>query len=195
MNVNQKAFRLIELLLMIVIVFICGWISYQRNSVWHTEISLWSDVIRKTPLDSRAHHHLGAALFKSGAIPQAIEEYRETLRLDPYNAAIHFNLGVSYQRMGLYDSAIEEYKKFLEFKERYSKSLYHDALEEYHRRLEPLFANAHNNLGVCYFMKGNIDDAVEEFRNALRLNPHLDDAIYNLELIQKKRESGFSRPP
>lgn len=39
------------------------------------------------------------------------------------------------------------------------------------------------NLGVAYYQKGGIKNAVENFRKAIELNPYYADALYNLGVI------------
>jgi cellulose synthase operon protein C len=49
-------------------------------------------------------------------------------------------------------------------------------------RIDPRDAGAHNNLGVLFFQKGLIDDAIEAFTRALDLDPQLAVARRNVEL-------------
>jgi Flp pilus assembly protein TadD len=44
-------------------------------------------------------------------------------------------------------------------------------------------ANAHNNLGVLLQRSGNIDEARRQFTEALQLNPGLEVARKNLEVV------------
>ena len=46
--------------------------------------------------------------------------------------------------------------------------------------LDPDYANAHNNLGVQYFMLHRLEDADREYRRAVELNPALADAHTNM---------------
>ena len=50
-------------------------------------------------------------------------------------------------------------------------------------RLNPLSAEAHNNLGGAYQRLGRLDEALREHREALRLNPKLVDAQYNIGVV------------
>jgi len=47
-------------------------------------------------------------------------------------------------------------------------------------QLNPLSAEAHNNLGGAWQRKGRFDDAIREHQEALRLDPRLVDGQYNL---------------
>ena len=58
-------------------------------------------------------------------------------------------------------------------------------------RIKPDFVDAHNNLGVAFFHKGNVADAIDHFKKALRIKPHHVDANKNLNEvlhIQRKRK-------
>lgn len=61
-------------------------------------------------------------------------------------------------------------------------------LRSFARRIDPVDAGAHNNLGVLYYQKGLVDEAVDAFARALDLDPRMQVAQANLELAA--RESG-----
>lgn len=54
-------------------------------------------------------------------------------------------------------------------------------------RLDPYNADAHNNLGICYFSKEWIDEAITEFEYAIRINPDHLNAHYNLAVAYKQK--------
>ena len=47
----------------------------------------------------------------------------------------------------------------------------------------PIYAEAHNNLGVALASQGRISEAIAEYREALRLKPDLAPALYELAWI------------
>jgi len=55
-------------------------------------------------------------------------------------------------------------------------------LRSFGRRIDPADAGAHNNLGVLYFQKGLIAEAIAEFSRALELDPKMQVAQRNLEI-------------
>src|ERR1700745_2987270 len=46
-------------------------------------------------------------------------------------------------------------------------------LRSFARRIDPSDAGAHNNLGVLYYQKGLVEDAIAEFTRALELDPEM----------------------
>ena len=54
------------LLVSFVILVLIGWGNgaYLRNTIWQTDVTLWSDCAEKYPKLSRPHHNLGRLLWK-----------------------------------------------------------------------------------------------------------------------------------
>ncbi len=62
-------------------------------------------------------------------------------------------------------------------------------LRTFARRIDPSDAGAHNNLGVLYYQKGLIAEAIAEFGRALELDSRMQVAQANLEIAY--RSSGY----
>ncbi|MBI4824153.1 MAG: tetratricopeptide repeat protein [Nitrospirae bacterium] len=60
---------------------VLSYATYARNTVWKSEISLWEDIIKKSPHRARAHNNLGYAYLFKGLIDKAIEQYLIAIRL------------------------------------------------------------------------------------------------------------------
>jgi Flp pilus assembly protein TadD len=128
-----------------------GAAAYARNSVWKTELSLWKDVVAKSPGKVRPHFALGLALWEQGQLDDALREYLVARTLDPLRADTRLNLGRVYRATGRVDDAVGEYRAAIE--------------------LDPGLSAAHHHLGAAYVAKGQLDDAVRELREAIRLDP------------------------
>lgn len=86
-----------------------------RNSTWRDEFELWSDVLSKNPVETRAYYNLGVTFYRHGEYFKAIEYFKLTLEVgESYDAA--YNLGVIYGNMGDYDNAIKYFSRALEIK-------------------------------------------------------------------------------
>jgi len=154
-----------------VIVLLLTTVTFVRNRTWGDEITLWQDVVRKSPGKARTYNNLGNAYLDEGRMNDAIEEYKIALRLRPDYPAAHYNLGNVYKKRGRMNDAIQEYKTAL--------------------KLAPNYAEAHNNLGNVYHKLGRMNDAIQEYKTALRLKPNLASAHHNLEIVYAELNSMY----
>ena len=182
-------------------VFVLGGAAYARNRVWKTNVSLWEDVVKKSPSKARPHNNLGVAYDKEGRLDNAINEYLLTIQIDPAYQEAHYNLGVAYDKKGRTDDAVRELLKAIQISPAYGQAhnnlgiIYgkmgrtKDAIREFLivKQITPDSAKAYNNLGIMYARQGRTRDAIMEFLTAIQLNPDYVDAHYNLGLTYKKQ--------
>jgi Flp pilus assembly protein TadD len=67
--------------------------TFRRSEVWASEITLWSDVVAKSPRRARGHESLGTALGDAGRHEEAVRELTIAIRLDPGRPEPYYNLG------------------------------------------------------------------------------------------------------
>lgn len=65
-----------------------------------------------------------------------------------------------------------------------------DILRSFARRIDPSDAGAYNNLGVLYFRKGLVDEAIVSFSRALALDERMRVARRNLEIVYGETRAG-----
>jgi len=73
----------LEYLILISLVAIFGTATYQRNLIWKDSLSLWSDVIEKSPQKRRPNNNLSYACAEKGLIDRAISLAKKTISLNP----------------------------------------------------------------------------------------------------------------
>ncbi|MBI5235069.1 MAG: tetratricopeptide repeat protein [Deltaproteobacteria bacterium] len=176
--------------------------SYLRNRVWKDDITLWGDVVKKSPINPRAHVSLGFAYAQAGTFDKAEEQYRLVLdRINPQSAEAQNGLGDLYYKTGRIAEATEAYSRSLANNPddpyvHYNLAVLYvrngrvsEASSELKEalRLRPDYPEAHNNLANIYMMTGDIDGAVVSYRSALRLKPDHVDAHYNLGAAYLKK--------
>ena len=73
--------------------------THARNTVYHSEIRFWQDVVTKAPTNARGWNNLGIAYQQAGQLPAAEQAFEQALALRPnyQRAAVNLRL-LSRQR-------------------------------------------------------------------------------------------------
>jgi tetratricopeptide (TPR) repeat protein len=171
-----------------------GFLTFQRNADYRTEIALWADTVAKRPANAGAHASLGAALAEAGRMAEAVREDEMALRLSPGLLTTRNNLGTALIAVGRVDEAIQLLEESLrqepdnaqahlnmgvalDILKRASEARPH---YEAAVRRKPNFAEAHNNLGDALSRAGRNAEGIAHLQEALRLKPGFVGAHYNL---------------
>lgn len=190
----RKASAQIVAVAISVIALILGGVTWQRNTRWETPVTLWSDVVAKSPDKSRANDHYGVALIGAGRTGEAMEYLKAALQINPRNEFALYNLGRLFDETNDTVAAVSCYQAAIALKpdlEVAYNNLAVDyllqgdddrAIECYRIVLKhkPRFAEAHNNLGYALQRKGKADEAIEHYQAALKANPGYAKAYNNL---------------
>ena len=107
---SPRANRLAATLLLL----LCGWLATltsARVSLWRSKITLWSDVVAKSPRKARAHLGLGDSYRASGQTQRALNELTTALKLAGdapawTRARIYERLGGLYLSQGRTEDSI-----------------------------------------------------------------------------------------
>jgi protein O-mannosyl-transferase len=165
----------------VIVVLVLAAATYKRNNVWSSNIALWQDVVRKSPLKARPHTNLGIAYAAEGMLDEEIVQYKTALKLDPTDEYARTNLNYALEDKAKTEKAANDYYNLgLSL---LNKGLAGKAVKELElaRSLRPDDPDIHNNLGIAYAQEGMADKALEEFRCALRLKPDDKSIRANLE--------------
>jgi tetratricopeptide (TPR) repeat protein len=115
---------------------------------------------------------LGIALGGIGRPDEGIAACKKSLELKPGLGAAHFSLAALYAMKGDLAAAVEEYRKCLAIEQNYSVM---------------------KNLGGCLLAMGEKEEALNMFRDAVRLRPRFAESYYNLamalESLGRKEEA------
>jgi tetratricopeptide (TPR) repeat protein len=181
-------------------------LTYSRNGVWHSEASLWGDVVRKYPMDARGYNGLGLAYQRERKLNKAAEAYVSALRIFPTYALAHNGLGSVYFQEGKFREAIGQFNAALAFDPENTtfldnRGLSYAALGDFAQaekdymqaiKLDPSYAEAYRNLGFANQLQGHFERAIELYDRAIALEPDValyysDRAITRVSLAQYNR--------
>jgi len=124
-------------------------------------------LVESYPKEKQAHLWLGIRYFAVD-LDKAIEEFSRALELDPdFGMAINV-LAVAFQGKGEMEKALDLLKKYAS--------------------ISPGDANPFDSIANLYFQMGKIDEAIANFKEALRMKPDFYLSIQGLQYISALRE-------
>jgi len=148
----------------LLVLLILSLLTDSRNRLYASQLDMWSDVVSKAPHNVRALSNLGSEYIAISDEKTAEEFYDRALAIDPqYGHAALNKAGLLIAR--------KEFQKAI--------PLLKTAI-----RTEDT-ANAHFNLGIVYYNLRRRDNAIDELRKAIRINPKLAAAHYQLAITYR----------
>ena len=126
----------------------------------------------------RRHIRKGNRLYDKALLSEASESYLEALRRDSLSLEAAFNLGDAQYAMEDYASAEATFSGLLE--------------REGVKMTDPQRADVHYNLGNAQFQQQKLQEALESYKSAMRLNPADQEAkfnyVYTKQLLEQQQE-------
>ena len=173
-----------------------------RNRVWQDAISLWSDVITKSPFEPRGWNNRGKEYVDLGLSDgERRDEYFEKAQRDYETAMgrsrnfveVYNNLGNLFVELGQRQQAIDYLTRSIQLRGnlpvfRYNRAVAYEqfgeldlAIRDYDDAIKwgEDFVAAYFNRGVVYGKMGQPQRAIEDFGRVLALNPRYAAAFMN----------------
>ena len=157
-NKYEKYARFMLVFIIAGIICLLSILTHKRASVWKDGISLWSDVIRKYPVNSNAYYGRGLAYYNDSNFENALSDYNRAIELEPNFTDAYNARGAAYFKKRNFENAISDYNKAL--------------------KLKPGLVASYYNRGVAYAKKGNFENAILDYNKAIELKPEHIDAYY-----------------
>lgn len=166
---TQNTYSLNALMILAICFAMAYWLlTFQRNHDYRSAIAIWSDTVKKRPINFRGYHGLGLALTSTGRVDEGLDNLRHALKLNPYDAYANIDTGNVLFRQNRPDEAIPFFLEAI--------------------RIKPRSAKAHNSLGAALAQTNRLDEAITHFSEALRIKPDYASARNNLSLASSEQE-------
>jgi len=198
-------------------------LTFQRNEVWKDEVSLWNDVIHKSPHKARGYNDRGIAYYKQGQFDQAMADFNKAIELNPIFPQAFLDRGSIYMQQGRIPQAMADFSQAIAINPKYleaynNRSYFYtltghltQALSDLDKIIEinPNYEGAYFNRGNIYFRLNDLDKAIADYTQAITLNPRFEKPYTNLiaiyyglneiekawDLVHKAQEAGCSVSP
>lgn len=142
--------------------------TWQRNQAWATSITLWSDVVTKSPGLARGYNNLGVAYHEDKNFKTAQALFEKAIRIEPESRIAYISLGSMYVTQDRLAEAEQTLRIAL------TKETFLSPSRIYHY------------LGVVYRKAGNYPAAIEYSRRALHLEKNDLTPLINLGIVYEK---------
>ncbi|HET6454843.1 MAG TPA: tetratricopeptide repeat protein [Armatimonadota bacterium] len=143
---------------------------------WRNDIALFGHAIKVTKNNYIAYANLGAALAAEEDYQQAVEYLTKAIAIRSDMPHYHLCLGNVYFTLGKYAEATQSYARGLSA---------NPDLEDAQKSLQLGIDTSlvHYNFGMALQNQGKFDEAIGEYRAAIRLKPNLGPAHNNLAVV------------
>jgi tetratricopeptide (TPR) repeat protein len=148
--------------LILIVIILSAW-AHQRNRIWESDITFWTDNAQKSPKKERPYQNLAYSMQTNEDFEGALFYYRKSLAIKPH-PVVYFNMGLCLDGIGYYSDAADAYINAL-------KMNYNTP--QVHANLAKVLANI-----------GEFDAAVSHFGQAAKMNPSDRFLQQNMQSLQ-----------
>lgn len=131
-------------------------LTFERNKVWKNELTLWSDVVKKSPHKARPYINRGWAFYNRGDDKEANEDFDRAIQISPEFIYPYDDKGLIDAREGRMADAILEYNQSI--------------------KINPYYAKVYYHRGLAFLVEKNNSKAILDFNKAIELDPLYLDA-------------------
>ncbi len=129
---------------------VLSFLTFQRNKVWATELTLWEDCLSKSPENIRAHMRLGKYYFDRNELEKSLEYFEGLSAARPEFYSAWTNIGVIHAIHKNYADSIAAFRRVLELS---------PEIETHHDNLAKVLAEA-NRIGEA---REHLQKCIETF--------------------------------
>lgn len=136
-----------------------------------TAVALLMAVSASAQVTDRQYIRQGNKQFRAGDYPNAEVSYRKAVEKNPRNPQAVFNLGNALLAQKKDSAAVEQFE--------HAAKMETNPMRKY---------QSYHNMGVICQSHKMYGEAIEAYKNALRLNPNDDETRYNLVLCKRQQQ-------
>ena len=179
------------------------WNEQGANLYWQGNyseaIKAFSTAIDKNPKYAYAYNNRGIAYNKLHDYSKAISDLNQAINLDSNYTAAYVARGYCYGQIREYTNAISDFNKAISLDSRsalaysgrgfayYNIENYEHAIIDFNKAisLDSSDANSFYGRGLAYTNLQHYQEALRDFQKALAINPQLEAARENIDIIRK----------
>lgn len=160
--------------------------AYLNKDLFDMAIAEYRNALRLRSDYAEVYVNIGNAYIKKGIIDRAIESYSKALTLKPDSIRARFNIASAYGLKGFTEKVLAEYKALAELQPdnpeiHFNLGIAYERLAESKRQR----AERRGRVVMDQEQRWLIEQAINEYKKALKLNPNDFQARRNIDRIKK----------
>ena len=186
------------------IVVLCGVLGCAtawQHSFWANEFVLFKQGVESAPNNRIALNNLGSIMLENGMYTEAVDLFKKAVDRNPDFRTANLNLGISYCQARQYEAACQYLNRAIELDPKGVEQYLYLAISEIERGRFPEGRNAlavaekirkdtpgiHFWRGMAYKKEKAFEEAINEFRAELEINPADSAALQQVSEIESQR--------
>jgi tetratricopeptide (TPR) repeat protein len=138
----------------------------------------YQKAIQLAPYDVLLYFNLASLYFNEGKFITAINMYQNTTEIEPNYLRAYYQMGIAYEQIGSKSEAFYAYNKIVNI---LHKNLSSKITSSYEKELLSLDTSlVYNRIGLLDIKDNKMEEAIANFRKALKINPDYAEAHNNL---------------
>jgi len=183
--------------------------TYLRNEVWQNEITLWEDVVKKSPNKARPNNNLALAYLADANFEKAVTYFSNSIRIMPEYSIAYHNRAFANMQIGKFKEAVDDFTSYIKIEKKVAPDVYLNrgnayfnsqdykkSISDYSKYLEkvPNDFNGYFNRSQAYFMLKDFENAKKDLKEAVNLNRNdtrAYSALGDIELAEENYEEAI----
>ncbi len=174
-------------------------LTYQRSQVWASPMALWQDAVEKSPQKVRPRFQLAEVYYDQKNFAEAARNYELATRLGPPDYRLLVNYGLALDQSGDHQKALQKLEEASQLEvdpevwtliaQVYGEQKkFPDALRalDMAQNIDPLFEMTSAIRGNIYEIQGKLNEAADEYRRTLFIDPYNEAVQEALKRVQRK---------
>lgn len=111
--IQQNHFKIMGIIAAAVIILNLGLLTRQRINVWKNDLTLFSDLIEKSPKEPLGYNNRGLYWARNNEWPKALDDFNKAVELNENYYLGYLNRATAYMELKNYTQSLKDYNKAL----------------------------------------------------------------------------------
>jgi tetratricopeptide (TPR) repeat protein len=155
-----------------------GMVAFNKRDYVAAE-EAFARILKDKPTFADVLNKMGVIYNQTNRLDMAVKAFEMALELNPGYTEASLNLAITYGDIGRYEKSREVFEKAAHFS--------HPAPKTIDPFVRGKLADEHLRVGKMYYGLGLLDEAIEEYRKALRFSPTFADILTQLGIALRDK--------